>query len=112
MANRKSLVSQQGNDLHYEGFGNLLLSNLCTLKEDETLCDLALTADNETINVHRIIMASCSDYFKALLTLDMKEKGQKVIHLKGLFIYTECMRCYRYANDPNFYFRCTCTRAR
>lgn len=48
------------------------------------LCDLTLIADHETMKVHRAVMAASSDYFKALLTLDMKEKDQSVIHLKGI----------------------------
>ena len=83
MALRPNTINQQGSDLNCEGFGDLLLRNLNSLKEDETLCDLSLTAENETIHVHKIVMAASSDYFKALLTLDMKEKSQKSIHLKG-----------------------------
>lgn len=82
-SNRHSNINQQGSDLHCEGFGDLLLRNLNLLKDDETLCDLTLIAESEAIHVHRVVMAACSDYFKALLTLDMKEKNQKTIQLKG-----------------------------
>ena len=83
MALRHSTLNQQGSDLKYEGYGDLLLRNLNSLKEEETLCDLTLTAENKTIQVHKIVMAACSDYFKALFTLDMKEKNENSIHLKG-----------------------------
>ena len=75
---------QDGNDLKWEGYGNRMLLNLYSLKEHEMLCDLMLVADNETFNVHRAVMAASSDYFKAMLTLDMKEKGQRIVNLKGM----------------------------
>ena len=76
-------VMEEGNDLKWEGYGNRMLQNLFNMKEHETLCDLTLVAENESYHVHRAVMASSSDYFKALLTLDMKEKGQRLVHLKG-----------------------------
>lgn len=37
---------------------------------DETLCDVVLVPGDSTeaFPVHRVIMASCSDYFKAMFT--------------------------------------------
>ena len=66
---------------HYSG---RLLNSLRSLQETETLCDLTLMTDNQQIRVHRAVMAAGSDYFRALLTLDMKEKSQKVVTLKGV----------------------------
>ena len=39
-------------------------------RADETLCDVVLVPGDskEAFPVHRVIMASCSDYFKAMFT--------------------------------------------
>ena len=81
-------TSKQGlvnpvSDLKWDGYSARMLSSLYQLKEHDILCDLTLVAENEPVRVHRVVVAACSDYFQALLTLDMKEKGQKVITLKG-----------------------------
>ncbi len=41
-----------------------------TFRADETLCDVILVPGDskETFPVHRVIMASSSDYFKAMFT--------------------------------------------
>lgn len=41
-----------------------------TFRADETLCDVVLVPGDskETFPVHRVIMASSSDYFKAMFT--------------------------------------------
>lgn len=41
-----------------------------TFRADETLCDVILVPGDceETFRVHRVIMASSSDYFKAMFT--------------------------------------------
>lgn len=41
-----------------------------TFREDKTLCDVVLIPGDseETFLVHRVIMASSSDYFKAMFT--------------------------------------------
>lgn len=84
-------------------YGDHLLSNLRRLQEADTLCDLTLIADNTSIRVHRAVMAASSDYFQALLTVDMQERNQKSITLKGVpskgllevvhFAYTGKLRC-------------------
>lgn len=67
-----------------EQYCGRLLESLHSLQESDTLCDLTLMAENQPIRVHRTVMAAGSDYFRALLTLEMKEKGQKVVTLKGV----------------------------
>ena len=80
-----------------------LLKGLQGLQQDNLLCDLTLVAENKRVNVHRVVMAASSDYFRALLTLDMREKGQEEIQLKGVparglqavvhFAYTGELNC-------------------
>ncbi len=51
-----------GNFCHVQG--------LDCFRGDETLCDVTLVPgdSSETFPVHRVIMASASDYFKAMFT--------------------------------------------
>ncbi|MGH0141755.1 UNVERIFIED_CONTAM: hypothetical protein FKN15_065250 [Acipenser sinensis] len=78
--------------LAYKGFDQF--------RSDETLCDVVLVSGegSESFPVHRVLMASSSDYFKAMFTGGMKEQELKTIKLQGLscvglkniidFIYT------------------------
>lgn len=43
-----------------------LLRNLPHLLESEILTDITLSADNQVIKAHRIILATCSSYFLQL----------------------------------------------
>ena len=86
-----------------DNYSERVLLGLRRLQEGDSLCDLTLIADNAPIRVHRPVMAASSDYFEALLTLDMQERTQKVITLKGVpskglqeivkFVYTGQLRC-------------------
>ncbi|XP_065105052.1 kelch-like protein 9 isoform X1 [Paramisgurnus dabryanus] len=88
--------------------GAVMLKGLDNFRSDETLCDVTLVPgdSSETFPVHRVIMASASDYFKAMFTVSsscglaggMKEQDLKEIKLHGVsttglkniieFIYT------------------------
>ncbi|XP_062861596.1 kelch-like protein 9 isoform X2 [Trichomycterus rosablanca] len=79
--------------------GNAMLKGLNDFRSDTTLCDVTLVPgdSSETFPVHRVIMASASDYFKAMFT-GMKEQKLEEIKLHGVsstglkniieFIYT------------------------
>ncbi|KAM4561865.1 kelch-like protein 9 [Fundulus diaphanus] len=80
--------------------GSAVLQGLDTFRGDETLCDVVLIPGDstDTFPVHRVIMASCSDYFKAMFTGGMREQEMREIKLHGVtkaglkniieFIYT------------------------
>ncbi|XP_017560081.1 kelch-like protein 9 [Pygocentrus nattereri] len=80
--------------------GSTMLQGLDQFRSDKTLCDVTLVPgdSNETFQVHRVIMASSSDYFKAMFTGGMKEQELEEIKLHGVsttglkniieFIYT------------------------
>ncbi|XP_030199163.1 kelch-like protein 9 [Gadus morhua] len=80
--------------------GENLLQGLDCFRGDTTLCDVILVAGDasETFPVHRVIMASASDYFKAMFTGGMREQEMEEIKLHGVtraglknvidFIYT------------------------
>ncbi|XP_043927427.1 kelch-like protein 9 [Protopterus annectens] len=77
-----------------------VLQGFNQLRAEELLCDVTLIPGNGSTSfpVHRSLMASASDYFKAMFTAGMKEQGLTCIKLQGLseaglkgiveFIYT------------------------
>ncbi|ESO98335.1 hypothetical protein LOTGIDRAFT_114310 [Lottia gigantea] len=61
-----------------------LLQGLRSLRMTDTLCDYSVIAEGQTIKVHRAVMAACSDYFRVMLTSDMKESREACVELKGV----------------------------
>ncbi|KAK2181904.1 hypothetical protein NP493_370g06016 [Ridgeia piscesae] len=70
--------------LQCDSYCERLLTSLRILQQDSTLCDLTLIADDEPIRVHRCVMAGSSDYFHAMLTLDMQERNKNEVALTGV----------------------------
>lgn len=52
-------------------------------RADETLCDVVLVPgdSDETFRVHRVIMASSSDYFKAMFTGGGNHRSHSVVEM-------------------------------
>ncbi|XP_012683714.1 kelch-like protein 26 isoform X3 [Clupea harengus] len=61
-----------------------LLLGLSALREQGQLLDVVLAINEERFKVHKAVLASCSDYFRAMFTGGMKESKQDTIELKGL----------------------------
>ncbi|WAR12865.1 KLH26-like protein [Mya arenaria] len=61
-----------------------LMRGLQEFHKEETFCDYVLVAESQTFKVHRVVMASCSDYFKVMLTGEMKESREGQVDLKGV----------------------------
>ncbi|KAJ8339894.1 hypothetical protein SKAU_G00345270 [Synaphobranchus kaupii] len=84
------------------GHATSILQRVEHLRSDKTLCDVIVESGDgsKTFPVHRIILASASEYFRAMFTGEMKEKG--VVKLQGVsgrglksiidFIYTGGLR--------------------
>uniref|UniRef100_A0AAZ3SRV6 BTB domain-containing protein n=1 Tax=Oncorhynchus tshawytscha TaxID=74940 RepID=A0AAZ3SRV6_ONCTS len=80
--------------------GTTVLQGFELFRGDETLCDVILVPgdSSDTFPVHRVIMASASNYFKAMFTGGMREQDMREIKLHGVsktglkniieFIYT------------------------
>ena len=47
-----------------------LLDGFQVLRRDSALCDVTLIAGDEQFNVHRVLLAACSPYFRELFTKD------------------------------------------
>ncbi|XP_014244123.1 kelch-like protein 26 [Cimex lectularius] len=61
-----------------------ILSGLNVLRSKGHLLDITLIAQGETFQAHKVVLASCSDYFRAMFTDAMKESRQSEICLNGV----------------------------
>ncbi|XP_060065248.1 kelch-like protein 26 [Ylistrum balloti] len=65
-------------------FGRLMMENMYESYMTGHLCDFSVKVEGNTYRVHKIVLASCSDYFKAVFSHDMLESRQEYVELKGL----------------------------
>ncbi|XP_030074871.1 kelch-like protein 26 isoform X1 [Microcaecilia unicolor] len=61
-----------------------LLQGLAALWAQGQLLDVVLTVNDQAFHVHRVVLAACSDYFRAMFTGGMREATQDVIELRGV----------------------------
>nr|XP_060641087.1 kelch-like protein 26 [Anolis sagrei ordinatus] len=66
------------------GHSATLLQGLAALRDQAQLLDVILTVNSEAFQVHKVVLAACSDYFRAMFTGGMREASQDVIELKGV----------------------------
>ncbi|XP_072314701.1 uncharacterized protein [Eucyclogobius newberryi] len=60
------------------------LQNIEELWTKKMGCDVTLDVISASFQVHKVILAACSDYFRAMFTLGMKESSQSSVYLKFL----------------------------
>lgn len=76
-----------------------LLYGLNSLRTKGMLLDVTLIADGEEFQAHRVVLASCSDYFRAMFTDEMRERGQSEISLNGVSAMgMRCLLDYAYTS--------------
>ncbi|XP_019646803.1 PREDICTED: kelch-like protein 26 [Branchiostoma belcheri] len=68
-----------------------VLSGLNSLREGGVLCDFTLVSESSSFSLHRALLASCSDYLKALLTSTITDGKQDKVELEGVTV--EGVRC-------------------
>lgn len=61
-----------------------VLNGLHALLEQENLIDVILVVEREEFKAHKVVLASCSDYFRAMFTDNMIEAHKKRIHLNHM----------------------------
>lgn len=55
----------------------LALEQMNEMRSDGSLCDVTLVIGTVRINAHRLLLASCSSYFRAMFTSEMAESRQR-----------------------------------
>ena len=61
-----------------------LLDGLCHLRDCSQLFDVTLIAEEQEFPAHRVVLASCSDYFHAMFTNGLRESSEYSIMLSGV----------------------------
>jgi len=61
-----------------------VLDMLNTFRRTGKLCDIVLRAESDKFEVHRIVLAAASPYFKAMFCNNMVECGMTEIPLHGM----------------------------
>jgi len=79
-----------------------LIVGLDELRSAGILCDYTIIAGGVEMHVHRSVLVACSDYFRAMLTGDMRESRESCVTLQGItsfglqavveFIYTGSLK--------------------
>jgi len=64
-------------------FSMELLSRLNQMRGDPKLCDYEIRVNGITLNVHKFILIAVSDFFKCMLTGEMRESKENFVELKG-----------------------------
>ncbi|XP_037892444.1 kelch-like protein 3 [Glossina fuscipes] len=75
----KELIAE--NNYKNPDYGSTLLETLNRMRLNQEHCDFSLQVDDETIFVHKWLLAAASPYFGAMLRNDMKEKAQGTAEL-------------------------------
>ncbi|XP_073719271.1 kelch repeat and BTB domain-containing protein 3-like isoform X1 [Misgurnus anguillicaudatus] len=70
--------------LRSETHGQQLISVLQTFREREMLFDFNIRVQDETLSCHRCVLAACSDFFRAMFQLDMRERDDGTVTLSNL----------------------------
>lgn len=91
-----------------------ILTIMNQLRKTNTLCDVTLKVAEHDFPAHRIVLAACSDYFRAMFTSEMKERNKQEIEIKEIsaevmtvlldFVYTESVAVSVENVQVNIYF--------
>lgn len=78
--------------------------NLASLRENGMFCDATICIPNEvkTLQVHRVVMSSCSEFFRSLFTNGLQETRQNKITIHGISVrMMELLIDYAYTSEVN-----------
>jgi len=65
-------------------YSTRILEGFHELREQQLLCDVVLLAENQSFHAHRSLLASSSDYFRAMFASEMRESHENNISLFGV----------------------------
>ena len=80
----KETVMLTSMTLKEPNYSDSLLEGLYSLQKEGVLCDIILCAGDVEIKAHRLVLAGCSAYFRAMLTGSMRESREEKVHFQGL----------------------------
>ncbi|VDN24649.1 unnamed protein product, partial [Gongylonema pulchrum] len=64
------------------------LEQMNEMRADGALCDVTLVVGEVRINAHRLLLASCSSYFRAMFTSEMAESRQQEVQMVDIEPHT------------------------
>ncbi|XP_066301389.1 kelch-like protein 26 [Branchiostoma lanceolatum] len=68
------------NEYHTED----VVRRLQEIQSDTSMCDVMLEADGVSLSAHRAVLATCSDYFRAMFTVGMRECAESHVVLRDI----------------------------
>nr|XP_039248508.1 uncharacterized protein LOC120326313 [Styela clava] len=82
--------------------GNLVLSSLRDLKDQDIVCDFTMKVGVKSFMVHRAVLVACSEYFRAMFKHDTKECQENAVCMKDVEAEAvkECID-YMYSGNAN-----------
>ncbi|GBM23458.1 TD and POZ domain-containing protein 1 [Araneus ventricosus] len=91
-----------------------LKTDLKSILDNGTLCDVSLQVGSDVIQAHKNILSARSPVFKAMFTKDMRETINKTVVIEDLdsdtvrrlllYMYTDAIHDYQWENIMNLYF--------
>ena len=92
------MSTSKGRTFTAPSYKDKLLLYAAEMRRENLLCDITIIAENEVFRAHKIILASSSQFFRALLSNNMQETFSREVQLPGInssvmeallnFIYT------------------------
>nr|XP_039249322.1 uncharacterized protein LOC120327012 isoform X2 [Styela clava] len=64
--------------------GDLVLSSLCDLKDQDIVRDFTINVGDESFIVHRAVLAACSEYFRSMFKHDTKERQESAVYMEDV----------------------------
>ncbi|XP_077968159.1 uncharacterized protein LOC144422158 [Styela clava] len=81
---------------------DLVLTSLRNLKDQDIFRDFTINVGDESFVVHRAVLAACSEYFRAMLKHDTKERQESAVYMEDVKAEAvkECIE-YMYSGNAN-----------
>ncbi|XP_035183373.1 kelch repeat and BTB domain-containing protein 3 [Oxyura jamaicensis] len=84
ICNGISVPESKINSLVAEGHGQQILKVLQKFREQNTFFDFKIIVKDEIIPCHRCVLAACSDFFRAMFEVNMKERDDGNVTISNL----------------------------
>ena len=72
------------------------------LQQDNTFCDISVQVDGSTFHAHKIVLASSSDFFAAMLKSDFKESHESKATISGTAEAFQILLDFAYSGKLSF----------